>query len=79
MPRKESKFVHVERGISAEKLQPWNINVSFNGCDRVYIYSNEMVVDVETGIVKNRFSKIIILITNIINACDHGLECALTV
>jgi hypothetical protein len=53
MPRKESKFVHVERGISAEKLQPWNINVSFNGCDRVYIYSNEMVVDVETGIVKN--------------------------
>ena len=37
MPRQESKFVHVERGNSAEKLQPRNINISFNGCDRVYI------------------------------------------
>lgn len=52
MPRQESKFVHVERGNSAENLQPRNINIGSMDVIVFIFYANEMVVDVETGIVK---------------------------
>ena len=53
-------FVNVERGNIADKLQPRNINVSFNNTSHVSIdilisgftfYSDQLVIDVETGIV----------------------------
>ena len=51
-------FVNVERGNIADKLQPRNINVSFNKNSNVAIdviiftfYSDQLVIDVETGIV----------------------------
>jgi hypothetical protein len=51
-------FVNVERGNIADKLQPRNINVSFNNNSNVAIdviiftfYSDQLVIDVETGIV----------------------------
>jgi hypothetical protein len=51
-------FVNVERDNIADKLQPKNINVSFtNNCNvsiRLLIftfYSDQLVIDVETGIV----------------------------
>jgi len=50
--------VNVERGNIADKLQPRNINVSFNNNSNVAIdviiftfYSDQLVIDVETGIV----------------------------
>jgi hypothetical protein len=52
-------FVNVERGNVADKLQPRNINVSFNNNSNVPIdviiftfYSDQLTVDVETGIAK---------------------------
>ena len=51
-------FVNVERGNIAVKLQPRNINVSFTNNSSVAIdiliftfYSDQLVIDVETGIV----------------------------
>ena len=51
-------FVNVERSNLADKLQPRNINVSFNNNSNVAIdvmififYSDELVIDVETGII----------------------------
>ena len=51
-------FVNVERGNIADKLQPRNINVSFSNDINVAIdvliftfYSDQVVIDVETGIV----------------------------
>jgi hypothetical protein len=51
-------FVNVERGNIADKLQPRNINVSFTNKSTVAIdlliftsYSDQLVIDVETGIV----------------------------
>jgi hypothetical protein len=52
-------FVNVERGNIADKLQPRNINVSFTNNSNVAIdvliftfYPDQLVIDVETGIVK---------------------------
>jgi hypothetical protein len=51
-------FVNVERGNIADKLQPRNINVSFTNNYNVAIdviiftfYSDQLTIDVETGIV----------------------------
>ncbi len=51
-------FVNVERGNIADKLQPRNINVSLNNNSNYAIdviiftfYSDQLVIDVETGIV----------------------------
>jgi hypothetical protein len=55
-------FVNVERGNIADKIQPRNINISFNNYSNVAIdmlvfifYSDQMVLDVETGIVTKFF------------------------
>jgi hypothetical protein len=55
-------FVNVERGNIADKLQPRNINVSFNNNSNVAIdviiftfYSDQLVIDVETGIETKYF------------------------
>jgi hypothetical protein len=55
-------FVNVERGNIAYKLQPSNINVSFTNNSNVAInlliftfYSDQLVIDVETGTVNNLF------------------------
>ncbi len=52
-------FVNVERGNISDKLQPRNINVSFNNNSNVPIdviiftfYNDQLTIDVETGIVK---------------------------
>jgi hypothetical protein len=62
-------FVNVERGNIADKLQPRNINVLMNNSNvaidlLVFIlYSDQMVIDGETGILtKSIFLKIIILL-----------------
>ena len=54
--------VDVERGNIADKLQPRNIYVSFTNNSNVAIeqliftfYSDQLVIDVETGIVNNVF------------------------
>ena len=51
-------FVNVERGNIADKIQPRNIDVSFTNNSNVPIdviiftfYSDQLVIDVETGIV----------------------------
>ncbi len=51
-------FVNIERGNIADKLQPRNINVSFTNNSNVAIdvllvtfYSDQIAIDVETGIV----------------------------
>ena len=51
-------YVNIERSQLADKLQPRNINVSFNNNSNVSIdvmvfifYSDEFVVNVETGII----------------------------
>ena len=51
-------FVNVARGNIADKLQPRNINVSFNNNSNVAIdviiftfYSDQLTIDVERGIV----------------------------
>ena len=51
-------FVNVERGNIADKLQPRNINVSFTNNSNVAIdviiftfYSDQLTIEVETGIV----------------------------
>jgi hypothetical protein len=51
-------FVNVERGNIADKLQPRNIDVSFNNNSNVPIdviififYSDQLTIDVETGMV----------------------------
>ncbi len=51
-------FVNVERGNIADQLQPRNINVNFTDNSNVAIdiliftlYSDQLVIDVETGIV----------------------------
>ena len=51
-------FINVERGNIADKLQPRNINVSFTNNSNVAIdlliftlYSDQLVIYVETGIV----------------------------
>ena len=55
-------FVNVERGNVADKLQPRNINVSFTNNSNVAIdlliftfYSDQIVMDVETGILNTFF------------------------
>ena len=55
-------FVNVERGNISDKLQPRNINVSFTKNSNVPIdliiftfYSDQLTIDVETGIVTNFF------------------------
>ena len=55
-------FVNAERGNIADKLQPRNINVSFNNNSNVAIdviiftfYSDQLTIDVETGIVTKYF------------------------
>ena len=54
-------FVNLERGNIADKLQPRNINVSFTNNSNVAIdvliftfYSDQLVIDVETGIVNKQ-------------------------
>jgi hypothetical protein len=54
-------FVNVKRGKIADKLQPRNINVSFTINSNVAIdlliftfYSDQLVKDVETGIVNKK-------------------------
>ena len=54
----EVNFVYVERGNIADKLQPRNVNVSFTNNSNVPIdviiltfYSDQLTIDVETGIV----------------------------
>jgi len=54
-------FVNVERGNIADKLQPRNINVSFTNNSNVPIdvkiftfYSDQLTIDVETGIVTKK-------------------------
>jgi hypothetical protein len=61
--------VNVERGNIADKLQPRNINVSFTNNSNVPIdviiftfYSDQLTIDVETGIVTKYFFLIIILL-----------------
>jgi hypothetical protein len=51
-------FVNVERGNIADKLQPRDINVSFSNNSNVPVdviiftfYSDQLTIDVETGIV----------------------------
>jgi hypothetical protein len=51
-------FVNVERGNIADKLQPRNMNVSFNNTSNVAIdiliftfYSDQLVIDVETSLL----------------------------
>ena len=51
-------FVNVERGNIADQLQPRNINVNFTDNSNVAIdiliftlYSDQLVIDVETGMV----------------------------
>ena len=51
-------FVNVERSQAADKLQPRNVNISFNNNSNVPIdclififYSDEFVINVETGII----------------------------
>jgi len=58
-------FVNVERGNIADKLQPRNINVSFTNNSNVAIdiliftfYSDQLTIDVETGIVNTQFFKV---------------------
>jgi len=55
-------FVNVERSNIADKLQPRNINVSFTNNSNAPIdviiftfYSDQLVIDVETGIVTKYF------------------------
>ena len=55
-------FVNVERSNIADKLQPRNINVSFTNNSNAAIdviiftfYSDQLVIDVETGIVTKYF------------------------
>ena len=62
-------FVNVERGNIADKLQPRNINISFKNTSNVAIhilvfifYSDQLVIDVKTGIVTKYLSSIIILL-----------------
>ena len=57
-------FVNEERGNPADKLQPRNINVSFQNNSNVRMdlmvfifYSDELLIDVETGIVTKYFFK----------------------
>ena len=52
-------FVNIERGQTTDKKQPRNINVSFNNNSTVPIdclvfifYSDELVINVETGIIE---------------------------
>jgi hypothetical protein len=63
-------FVNVERGNIADKLQPRNIKVSFNNNSNVAIdviiftfYSDQLLIDVETGIVTKYFFYNIVMIT----------------
>jgi hypothetical protein len=60
-------LVNVERGNIADKLQLRNVNVSFNNNSNVAIdaiiftfYSNQLVIDVETGIVTKFFFLILL-------------------
>jgi hypothetical protein len=64
---------NVERGNIADKLQPRNINVSFNNNSNVPIdviiftfYSDQLTIDVETGIVTKLFCFLNIVIRIII-------------
>ncbi len=61
-PIEYTQRINVERGNIADKLQPRNINVSFNNNSNVAIdaliltfYSDQIVIDVETGIVTKYF------------------------
>jgi hypothetical protein len=61
--------VNVERGNIADQLQPRNINVSFTNNSNLAIdlliftfYSDQLVIDVETGIVNKQIFLIIILL-----------------
>jgi hypothetical protein len=58
LPEIKWYFVNVGRGNIADKLQPRNINVSFTNNSNVAIdviiftfYSDQLTIDVETGIV----------------------------
>ena len=62
-------FVNVERGNIADKLQPRNMNVSFTNNSNVPIdviiftfYSDQLTIDVETGIVTKFFFYNIVMI-----------------
>jgi hypothetical protein len=63
-------FVNVESGNIADKLQPRNINVSLTNNSNVAIdvkictfYSDQLVIDVETGIVTKYIFYNILMIT----------------
>ncbi len=63
-------FVNVERANISDKLQPRNINVSFHNNSNVPIdvifftfYSDQLEIDVETGIVEKYFFYNIVMIT----------------
>ena len=56
-------FVNLERGNIADKLHPRNINVSFTNNSNVAIdlfiftfYTDQLVIDVETGIVNKKIN-----------------------
>jgi len=60
-------FVNVERSNIADKLQPRNLNVSFNNNSNVAIdvfiftfYSDQLTIDVETGKVTKYFFLILL-------------------
>jgi hypothetical protein len=62
-------FVNVERGNIADKIQPRNIDVSFTNNSNVPIdviiftfYSDQLTIDVETGIVTKFFFYNIVMI-----------------
>jgi len=64
----EVNFVNVERGNIADKLQPRNVNERITNNSNVAIdviiftfYSNQLVIDVETGIVTYYFLIMILL------------------
>ena len=76
-------FVNVERGNIEDKLQPRNINVSFTNNSNVPIdvkiftfYSDQLTIDVETGIVTKKNLIIILLLAyNIIMLQHNNIIC----
>ena len=77
-------FVNVERGDSADKLQPRNINVSFQNNSNVptdlivfRFFSDELVLDIETGIVTKYFFKKSIILSSYTMILGIGLFCFL--
>ena len=75
-------LTNVDRGNSADKLQPRSIKVSCQKNSNVAMdvmvfifYSDELVIDVDKVVIKQIFKNIITLLSyhsNVINVFDHG-------